>query len=75
MFLLVNHIPDGLDGFLQGRYCLCGIVIRKSLPGLFQVRPDIVMNGPHHLGRTSKMVGFQHGKKLIFLARIMDIDF
>ena len=36
---------------------------------------DIVVDGPHYLGRPCKMMGFQHGKQLILLAGVMNIDF
>ena len=47
----------------------------KGFPGLLEGGADIVVDGPHHLGRSGKVVGLQHWKKLVFLAGVMDIDF
>ena len=74
MLFFVNHITDGLDGFFQRCYRFLRVGSGKCLPGLLKARTNIVMNGPHHLGRSAEMVRFQHGKELIFFTGIMNID-
>ena len=75
MFFLVNHVPDGLDGFLKGVDGFNRIVFSKGFPGLFHLGPDVIVNGPHHLGGAGEVMGLQHGEKLVFLAGIVGVDF
>ncbi len=74
VLFLVDHVPDGLDGFFQRRHGLYRIIFGKCLPGLFHVRPDIIVDGPHHLGGPGKVVGLQHRKELVFFACVMGVD-
>ena len=74
MLFFVDHIPDRLDGFFQRCYRPLRIGAGNRFPGLLEPTANIIMDGPHHLGRSAEMVGLQHWEKLIFLAGIMNIN-
>jgi hypothetical protein len=75
VLFFVDHVPNRLDGFFQRRECAFRIGFGKCFTGLFQAGADIIVDRPHHLGRSGKMMGFQHGKKLILFAGVMNVDF
>ena len=74
VLFFVDHIPDRLDGFFQRRYGALRVGFRKGLAGLFEAGANVIVDGPHHLGRSGKVVGLQHGKELILLAGVMNIN-